>query len=147
MKLFKCATFNVNSIRSRLHTVIPWLDEKRPDVLCMQETKVDNDHFPVDAFHEIGYSLIFSGNKEGRNGVALASLIKPDRYTIGFSSEPMDSDRLLVARFPGITIINTYVPQGYSIDDARFRYKLKWFRRFKEFILADIDLNRNVPAI
>ncbi len=144
MKLFKCATFNVNSIRSRLHAVIPWLNEKRPNVLCMQETKVDNDHFPVEAFREIGYSLLFSGNKEGRNGVALASLNEPDHYITGFPSEPMDADRLLVAQFSGITIINTYVPQGYSIDDARFQYKLEWFKRLKEFIRADIGFNHNV---
>lgn len=134
MKLFKCATFNVNSVRSRLHIVIPWLDENRPDVLCMQETKVDNDQFPLEPFSDIGYNVIFSGSKGGRNGVAVASLKKPINVRTGFDTDPKDADRLLVVSFPDITIINTYVPQGYSIDDERFQYKLGWFARFKTLI-------------
>ena len=63
MKKFTIATYNVNSIRSRLHIVIPWLERYRPDVLCMQETKVENDKFPAREFHEAGYHVRYCGGK------------------------------------------------------------------------------------
>ena len=73
MKIFKIATYNVNSIRSRLHIVIPWLEDNRPDVLCMQETKVEDEKFPVKEFEEAGYHVVYKGEKR-YNGVAIASL-------------------------------------------------------------------------
>ena len=76
MTTFKIATYNVNSIRSRLHIVLPWLRENQPEVLCMQETKVEDDKFPVTEFEKIGYHVVFKGGKQ-YNGVAIASLKKP----------------------------------------------------------------------
>ena len=140
---FKIATYNVNSIRSRLHIVIPWLRENKPDVLCMQETKVENRKFPESEFHRIGYHVIFSGSK-GRNGVAIASLEEPENVKFGLDSEPRDEDRLVKAEIAGITIVNTYVPQGYKIDSPRYKYKLEWFERLKGFFERNVDLDRYV---
>ena len=72
MGTFQIATYNVNSIRSRLHIVLPWLREHRPDVFCMQETKVEDGRFPVSAFADEGYQVIFRGARQ-YNGVAIAS--------------------------------------------------------------------------
>jgi exodeoxyribonuclease-3 len=140
---FKVATFNVNSIRSRLHIVIPWLRENRPDVLCMQETKVENRKFPESDFHRIGYHVVFSGSK-GRNGVAIASLDEADEVEVGFDTEPRDEDRLIKARFGDVVIVNTYVPQGYRIDSPRYQYKLDWFGRLKEYFKNNVNLEGNV---
>jgi len=82
MTTFKIATYNVNSIRSRLHIVIPWLRENRPDVLCMQETKVEDAKFPVGDFEQAGYHVAFSGGKR-YSGVAIASLEKPEGVSSG----------------------------------------------------------------
>ncbi|MEM4711785.1 MAG: endonuclease/exonuclease/phosphatase family protein, partial [Archaeoglobaceae archaeon] len=75
----KVATFNVNSINSRLHIVIPWLKENKPDFLCMQEIKVEDRKFPIADFHRIGYNVIFRG-KRGHSGVAIASLKEQESF-------------------------------------------------------------------
>jgi len=134
MTTFKVATYNVNSIRSRLHIVIPWLREKRPDVLCMQETKVENVKFPVKDFEEAGYHVVFSGGKR-YNGVAIASLEKPEDVSCGLEdSEPFDTDRLIRGVFSGISVVNLYVPQGRGRDMPQFQYKLQWFVRLRNFL-------------
>ena len=134
MSSFTIATFNVNSLRSRLHIVIPWLKEHRVDVLCMQETKVDNSQFPAMEFEAIGYHITYFGFKR-YNGVATASLVKPDEVIHGFQDGgPEDKDRLLVTRFPFATVLNTYVPQGRERDHEYFQYKLQWFGRLKAFL-------------
>lgn len=133
MQVFKVATFNVNSLRSRLHLVLPWLEEHRPQVLCMQETKVPDESFPVEEFEGIGYHVVFRGQK-GRNGVAIASLDEPQEVSFGLDDGgPADEDRLIRGIFSGIAVVNTYVPQGQSPDSPMFPYKLEWFRRLREF--------------
>jgi len=144
MSKFKCATYNVNSIRSRLHIVIPWLKENNPDVLCMQETKVDNENFPVSAFRDIDYHVIFSGSKGGRNGVAMALQREPIEVNVGFPDKPWEKDRVLIAKINGVNVINTYVPQGYSLDDERYQYKLKFFHRLKEYIENTYAQEKNI---
>lgn len=134
METFKIATYNVNSVRSRLHIIIPWLHEYRPDVLCMQETKVSNDKFPVSAFEDAGYYVAFNGEKQ-YNGVAFASLEKPEDLSFGFDDDgPPDKDRLVRGVFSGISIINTYVPQGRERESLHYTYKLQWFKRLRNLL-------------
>ncbi|MEF8849055.1 MAG: exodeoxyribonuclease III [Candidatus Thermoplasmatota archaeon] len=137
----KIATFNVNSIRSRLHIVIPWLEKKSPEFLCMQETRVGDDKFPEDKFQEIGYNVVYSGNQKGRNGVAIATKEKPEKITKGFNTKPYEKDRILTAKFEHITVINTYIPQGYKINSNKYRYKLDWFDRFKNYLEENYLMN------
>ena len=134
MKNFKIATYNVNSIRSRLHIILPWLKENRPDVFCMQEIKVEDGKFPVGEFEDAGYGVIFKGEKR-YNGVAIASLEKPEMVNSGLDDgDPPDKDRLIRCVFSGIHIINTYVPQGRERESPHFAYKLEWFRRLRNFL-------------
>jgi exodeoxyribonuclease-3 len=134
LKNFKIATYNVNSIRSRLHIILPWLKENRPDVFCMQETKVEDGKFPVGEFEDTGYGVIFKGEKR-YNGVAIASLEKPEMVNSGLDDgDPPDKDRLIRCVFSGIHIINTYVPQGRERESPHFTYKLEWFRRLRDFL-------------
>jgi exodeoxyribonuclease-3 len=133
MAPFRIATYNVNSIRSRLPIVLTWLKEQRPDVLCLQETKVGDDKFPADAIREAGYEVVFRGAKQ-YNGVAIASLHKPESVLYGLpDGGPADEDRLIAAVIAGITVVNTYVPQGRERDTAHFAYKLAWFDRLRAF--------------
>ncbi len=134
MGRFIIATYNVNSIRSRLHIVIPWLQTHRPDVLCLQETKVEDASFPSHAFEDIGYHVVFKGEKR-YNGVAIASLEKPADVSFGLDDEgPPDDSRLIRGVFSGIDIINTYVPQGGEPASEKFTYKLQWLKRLGIFI-------------
>ena len=127
----KVATFNVNSIRSRLDTVVGWLATHKPDVLAVQETKTTNDTFPHLALAATGYEVVFHG-ETGYNGVALLSRRKPTDVRFGFDDgEQADRDRLLVARIGPVHVVNTYIPQGRSIDNPMYRYKIQWLQRLR----------------
>jgi exodeoxyribonuclease-3 len=129
----KIATFNANSIRARLHIILPWLEQNGPDVLCVQETKVTDEQFPADAFAAAGYHTAFRGEKS-YNGVAVISKKNPDEVVRGFDGGGNDEgSRLIAARFGGLTIVNTYVPQGTDPESPKFRYKLEWFERLYDF--------------
>ena len=112
----KIATFNVNSLRKRLPIVLDWLAQQKPDVLCLQETKVQDSEFPLLALAESGYEITYRGMKS-YNGVAILSREKPDAVAYGFDDGGDSEDaRLLRVVIKGIPIVNTYVPQGFEID-------------------------------
>ena len=132
------ATFNANSIRARAGIINQWLKKHKPDVLCVQETKVQDDHFPVSAFEETGYEFVFKGEKS-YNGVAVFSKDGFEDVQFGFDEEPSDETRLITASVNGVAIVNTYIPQGYERDSERFEYKLNWFRRLREYFEANFS--------
>lgn len=128
------ATYNVNSIRSRLPVVIGWLEKHSPAVLCMQETKVEDGKFPREAFESQGYSVVFRGEKR-YSGVATVSLKKPDFLSAGFDDGgPPDEERLLRTDFGDLKVINVYVPQGQDVESHHFQYKLNWFKRLRNYL-------------
>jgi exodeoxyribonuclease III len=141
----KIATYNVNSIRRRMPIVLEWLDKNKPDVLCLQETKVQDDEFPVAEFLEAGYHATFRGEKS-YNGVATLSREKPGHVMHGLHADPDNEDtRILQTSIAGITVLNTYVPQGYKVGSDKYAYKLQWFQRLREYFTAQLGQGR--PAI
>lgn len=129
----RVATYNVNSVRARLPLLLPWLERTRPDIVCLQETKVQDPDFPTDAFRELGYDAAFRGEK-AYNGVAILSTAKPTRAAFGLDdSGPRDEARLAAATVNGVRVVNTYVPQGRATDDPMFPYKLQWFARLRAY--------------
>ena len=129
----KIASFNVNSVRARLPIVIGWLAEQEPDVLCLQETKVQDQDFPVDAFTEAGYHVAFRGEK-AYNGVAVVTKEEPSEVAYGLDDRgDPDEARLIRVRLGELAIVNTYVPQGTDPTSPKFQYKLKWFGRLQRF--------------
>jgi exodeoxyribonuclease-3 len=135
----KFATFNANSIRARLDPVLQWLSRHQPDALCVQETKVQDPHFPVEAFAESGYHVSFKGMK-AYNGVAIFTKEKPEHVFHGLrdDQEP-DEPRLLHIVLGGIHILNTYVPQGFMIDSPKYAYKLAWYKRLRAYFDRHLD--------
>lgn len=129
----RIATFNANSIRSRIPIILDWLAKESQDVLGIQETKVQDSEFPLDAFADAGYHIIFRGQK-AHGGVALFCREEPQGVAYGLDDggEP-DEPRLIRAVIRGIPIVNTYVPQGESPDSPKFQYKLEWLARLREF--------------
>lgn len=127
----KIATFNVNSVRSRLGILLDWLAAHRPDVMCLQETKVVDADFPAEAIRAAGYEVAFRGEKS-YNGVAILSRQAPDEVAFGFDDGgPADETRLMRARFGAVHVVNTYVPQGRDIEHPVYQYKLEWFARLR----------------
>jgi len=144
-RLLKIATYNVNSLRKRLPLVLEWLRNHRPDVMCLQETKVQDEEFPVDAIGREGYQVVFRGMKTF-NGVATLSRLAPEQLLCGFDDGPENEDcRLLKTVIAGIPIINCYVPQGHKIDSDKYTYKLMWFRRLRRYFEKHLDSGK--PAV
>ena len=109
---WKLATFNVNGLRARLGIVVDWLNEHKPQVVCLQETKVQDKDFPAAALEEAGYQVSFMGQKS-YNGVAVLSQSPPQE--VRFSLEDGEDDpeaRFLAAKVDGVWVANAYLPQG-----------------------------------
>lgn len=135
----KIATYNVNSIRRRVQLVLDWLEQHQPDVLCLQETKVQDEEFPADVFRSAGYHATFRGMK-GYNGVATLTRKAPENVRHGFHDGPDSEDvRVLTVEADGIPIVNTYVPQGHSITSEKYVYKLEWFARLRRYFKTNFD--------
>jgi len=127
------ATFNVNSIRARMEILARWILDRKPDIVCLQETKVTDAEFPAGEFVKIGYRCLFRGEKS-YNGVAIASRLEPDEVGYGFDGSGEDEGtRLISIRVANMHVVNTYVPQGTSPDSDRFQYKLAFFERIRAY--------------
>ena len=136
------ATWNVNSIRTRLSQIIDWINKFSPDVLCLQETKVVDDNFPFEPFEKLGYSVEVYGQKS-YNGVAIVSRIKVENINKGFCASQnsyqdienfLDQKRLISVDINGIKIINVYVPNGSSLESDKFEYKINWLNCLASFL-------------
>jgi exodeoxyribonuclease-3 len=130
----KIATYNVNSVRRRMPIVLDWLAKHEPDVLCLQETKVQDHEFPLLEFEAAGYHAEIRGQKS-YNGVATLTRRKPDEVIQGLSGGSYDEDcRIIQVVVDGVRIMNTYAPQGSSITSEKYAYKLAWFARLRKFL-------------
>jgi exodeoxyribonuclease III len=132
----KIATWNVNSIRKRRDRVIAWLDEHRPDVLCLQETKVEDDGFPRHEIEGSGYHVLCFGQKT-YNGVAILSREPAVAEARGFGDGADDGQaRFLLARIGDVQVGSVYVPNGQAVGTEKFAYKLAWLARWRQWLLA-----------
>ena len=136
------ATWNVNSVRTRLSQIINWINQVNPDILCLQETKVIDNDFPIKPFEELGYEVIAFGQKS-YNGVAIISKIAPENVNKGFSgylenqndiNKFEDQKRLITADINGVKIINVYVPNGSALNSDKFDYKINWLNCLSSFL-------------
>jgi exodeoxyribonuclease III len=140
----KIATYNVNSIRRRLPIVLDWLGRHQPDVLCLQETKVQDELFPTLELESAGYQVAFRGMKS-YNGVATLSRERAEQVEYGLCAGPDSEDtRILRAMISGIAVVNTYVPQGKKVGSENYARKLEWFKRLREYFTADLGTNRPI---
>lgn len=132
----RVATWNVNSIRTRVGRVVDWLGREDVDVLAMQEIKCTEAQFPFEAFSEAGYEVELHGLNQW-NGVAIASCLGFDDVTVGFEHAPgfgkaLDDGtlpreaRALGATVNGVRLWSLYVPNGRELDHPHYQYKLEW---------------------
>jgi exodeoxyribonuclease III len=139
--LLRIATWNVNSIRTRLDRVLDWLERAEVDVLAMQETKCSDQQFPAMPFLERGYETAHCGFNQW-NGVAIASRVGLDNVEVGFDGQPTWSSkpdvaaaaeaRALAATCAGVRVWSLYVPNGRALDDPHYTYKLNWLAALRD---------------
>lgn len=139
----KIATWNVNSIRTRLLHITQWLQDNPVDVLCMQETKVENKDFPLAPLTELGYFAYIHGQKS-YNGVALLSRTPLSNVSMGFAPilEPEtvadldDQKRVIMGVLHDVCIVNLYVPNGSAVGSDKYAYKLRWLGLLHDYLKA-----------
>jgi exodeoxyribonuclease III len=131
----KLATWNVNSLRARLDAVLSWVEAELPDVLCMQETKVEDEEFPSDELQMLGYAVAMAGQPT-YNGVAIASRLPMKEIQIGLLDARPDADRrLIAATVGGIRVLSAYVPNGRSVTSPAFAEKLAWLSELRRTLI------------
>jgi len=134
----KLATWNVNSLKVRLPQVLEWLGKHRPDILCLQETKLENDKFPAAEIRAAGYEPVANGQKT-YNGVALLSLAAAADPVIAIPSLDDPQKRVLAATVGPVRVICAYVPNGESVESDKYQYKLKWLAAFRRWLADELS--------
>jgi exodeoxyribonuclease-3 len=130
------ATWNVNSVKARLPTVLAWLDEAKPDVVCLQEIKCEDDAFPRLEFEDRGYNVRTHGQKT-YNGVAILSKLPIEETREGLpGGDESDThsryiEAVIAAESGPVRVASIYLPNGNPIGGKKFAYKLAWFERLR----------------
>src|SRR6202021_313136 len=137
----RVATWNVNSVKQRRPRLLPWLDQRKPDVVCLQETKLADDAFREllsDELASRGYQAALLGEPRG-NGVAILSRVGLDDVVTGLPDEPGFPEpeaRAVAATCGGVRVYSVYVPNGRTPDSDHYRYKLAWLAALRAVVSA-----------
>jgi exodeoxyribonuclease III len=135
----KLVTWNLNSIRQRLPRLLAVLARHGPDVVCLQETKVEDDVFPVEAVVEAGYGALSFGQR-AHNGVAILAKAPIEDAERGFASDPVpEQSRVLSATVAGRRIVCVYAVNGQAVGSPAYRTKLEWFEAFQGWLERSAD--------
>jgi exodeoxyribonuclease-3 len=131
----RIATWNVNSLNVRLPRVEEWIGYAQPDILCLQETKLSDATFPAMAFAALGYDAVHHGGGQW-NGVAILSRVGVEDVVEGFCQglEADHDTRLLSATCGGVRVSTVYVPNGRTLVDPHYQYKLSWLERLRQHL-------------
>ena len=136
--MLKVASWNVNSLNVRLPHVLAWCDIARPDILALQETKLTDDRFPVEALLEAGYHSVYSGQKT-YNGVAILSREPAVDCTTDIDGLDDPQRRILAATIGDVRIINLYVVNGSEVGSEKYEYKLHWLEQVNRFVVDEMQ--------
>lgn len=138
------ATWNVNSIRARLPRVLHWLEQRSPDVVCLQETKCLDEQFPREPIEELGYHIETFGQKT-YNGVAILSKQRPDDVLRGLPDDDEDAQkRVIGATVDDVMLLNLYVVNGEKVGSEKYAFKLDWLARVAAFVREHYDMTEKV---
>lgn len=143
-KSLKIATFNANSIRMRMPILLNWLKKEKPDVLALQETKVQDIEFPKEPIEAAGWNVVFHGQKS-YNGVAFISQKPMEKVDMGFYKQPEEQARFIAGEYAGVRLFNTYIPQGFDITSEKYQYKLKYLADLKKYFEKNVP--NSLPAL
>ena len=141
----KIASWNVNSLKVRLPHLTQWLAEAQPDIVALQETKLEDAKFPVDELAAAGYHAVYTGQKT-YNGVAILAREQPrDVITDIAGLDDPQQRRILAASIGDLRVIDLYVVNGKEVGDEKYAYKLDWLAKVRDF-LAD-ELRRHPKLV
>ena len=129
----KIATWNVNSLKVRLLQVLQWLKDNPVDILCLQETKLTDEKFPLTEIEAAGYRAVFTGQKT-YNGVAILAKETASDIVRNNPLFPDEQQRIVAATFGKIRIVCAYVPNGQSVGSDKYRYKIEWLRALRNWL-------------
>jgi len=133
----KLATWNVNSLKVRLPQVLQWLADNPVDVLCLQETKLTDDKFPVAELEKIGYQAAYTGQKT-YNGVAILSRHPMADVVKNNPLFPDEQQRIIAATIEGVRVVCAYVPNGQSVGSDKYEYKLRWLAALRDWLRSEL---------
>ena len=133
----KLATWNVNSLKVRLGQLLDWIGAGAPEVICLQETKLDDPKFPVEEIEAAGYQVVFSGQKT-YNGVAIVSRAPCSDVVRGIPGFADEQKRVIAATVGNMRVVDAYVPNGQSVDSDKYRYKLDWLSAFTGWLAEEV---------
>jgi exodeoxyribonuclease-3 len=135
------ATWNVNSLKVRLPHLLDWLRQHAADVVCLQETKLTDDRFPVDELKAAGYRSVFAGQKT-YNGVAIllreSSTAAPADVQVNLPDFADEQKRLIALSLDGLRIVNGYFPNGQAVGSEKFEYKLNWLAALTDWLRDEL---------
>jgi exodeoxyribonuclease III len=134
----RIATWNVNSLKVRLPHLLDWLARQRPDVICLQETKLEDQTFPTRELDAVGYCCALAGQRT-HNGVAIISRTALTSIQTGIPSFEDDQKRVVAASVSDIRIVSAYAPNGQAVGTDRYEYKIRWFRAFTDWLCGELD--------
>ena len=141
--MIKIVTWNVNSLRVRLPQVLDWFSAHQPDILALQETKLLDENFPVTEINSAGYEVIYSGQKT-YNGVAILSRASTATSAVDVVKDIPGLDdsqrRVLFATYDTLRVMNVYVPNGESVESAKYRYKLTWLKKLSAYVKQQLTI-------
>ncbi len=132
----KIITYNVNGLRAAVSKGLPeWLVQENPDILCLQETKLQPDQYPAEVFEALGYkAYLYSAQKKGYSGVAILTKQEPDHVEYGMGIEAYDNEgRFIRADFGDLSVVSVYHPSGTS-GDERQAFKMVWLEDFQKYV-------------
>jgi exodeoxyribonuclease-3 len=139
----KLATWNVNSLKVRLPHLTDWLAQARPDVVCLQELKLEDSKFPRGELEAAGYQCAFAGQKT-YNGVAILSRTPVLEISTGIPGFQDEQKRVIAATVDGVRVIGVYCPNGQAVGSDKYAYKLRWFAALKDYLASEVQCHAQV---
>lgn len=142
----KIASWNVNSLNVRLPHLEQWLLAAAPDIVALQETKLEDSRFPDTELAALGYRSVFCGQKS-YNGVAILSRSAASDVQIGIPGFEDVQQRVIAATVEGVRIINLYVVNGQSVGSEKYAYKLRWLDAVHDWIAAELQVHPRLVVL
>lgn len=142
----RLATWNVNSLKVRLQHLTGWLGQTSPDVVCLQETKLEDGKFPVAELETAGYRATFAGQKT-YNGVAILASAPIEDVSSGIPGFADEQKRVIAGTVGGVRVVCLYAPNGQAVGSEKYDYKLRWYAALKNWLAGELARHPRIAVL